>query len=379
MANVLISCDDHMDLGQLPADLWLTRLPAEFRDRAPRVEERDGQAVWMCDGKVWGSWGGKAPATGNDRPVKALYNSFDRAGIYDQSERRPANAKLRLADMDRDSVQAQIIFGPIFQISTDDPALRAACYRVYNDWLMEFCGAAPDRLLGVPMLPEHPDDAHAELLRLAKKGGVRQVTLMIAQIREPLDDPRWEKLWTALEETGIILSWHITVFGPNPKSRAAGKAASVFENTKFFMANFLEPFVDLFAWGILERHPKLKMVMAEAGTGWLPWLVQELDYRHWRLWEAQEFWADKGGKALETKPSELFKRQIWATFQEDYATMSLIPFFGEGHLLWASDYPHPDGVWPNSLKAIERQMSDLSPELRRKLTHDNAAALYGLN
>ncbi len=379
MANVLISCDDHMDLGQLPADLWLTRLPPEFRDRAPRVEERDGQAVWMCDGKVWGTWGGKPPATGNNRPVKALYNSFDRAGIYDQSERRPANAKLRLQDMDRDSVQAQIIFGPIFQISTDDPALRATCYRVYNDWLMEFCQEAPDRLIGVPILPENPDGAYEELQRLAKKGGVRQVTLMIAQIKEPLDDPRWEKLWTALEEAGIILSWHITVFGPNPKSRAAGKAASVFENTKFFMANFLEPFVDLFAWGILERHPKLKMVMAEAGTGWLPWLVQELDYRHWRLWEAQEFWADKGGKALETKPSELFKRQIWATFQEDYATMSLIPFFGEGHLLWASDYPHPDGVWPNSLKAVERQMKDLSPELRRKLTHDNAAALYGLN
>jgi predicted TIM-barrel fold metal-dependent hydrolase len=378
MANTLISCDDHMDLGQLPADLWLTRLPPELRDRAPRVEERDGQAVWICDGKVWGSWGGKKPATGNDRPVKALYNSFDRAGIYDQSERRPAVAELRLADMDRDGVQAQIIFGPIFQISTDDQALRVACYRVYNDWLMEFCRAAPDRLIGVPMLPESPDDAHAELLRLATKGGVRQVTLMIAQIKEPLDDPRWEKLWDALEETGIILSWHITVFGPNPKSRAAGKAASVFENTKFFMANFLEPFVDLFAWGILERHPKLKMVMAEAGTGWLPWLMQELDYRHWRLWEAKEFWADKGGAALETKPSELFKRQIWATFQEDYATMSLIPFFGEGHLLWASDYPHPDGVWPNSRSAVERQMSTLSPELRRKLTHDNAAGLYGL-
>jgi uncharacterized protein len=378
MANDLISCDDHMDLGQLPADLWTTRLPPELRDRAPVVEERDGQAVWVCDGKVWGTWGGKPPATGNQRPVKPLYNSFDRAGIYDQSARRPAVAELRLADMDRDGVQSQIIFGPIFQISTDDPVLRAACYRVYNDWLLDFCKAAPDRLIGVPMLPENPDGATEELLRLAGKGGVRQVTLMIANINPKLDDKAWEKLWTSLEETGIVLSWHITVFTPDPKSRAAGKAASIFENTKFFMVNFLEPFVDLFAWGILERHPKLKVVIAEGGTGWLPWLVQELDYRHWRLWEAKEFWADKGGAELETKPSELFKRQIWATFQEDAATMSLIPFFGEGHLLWASDYPHPDGVWPHSHAAIERQMQDLSPELRRKLTHDNAASLYGL-
>jgi uncharacterized protein len=374
----LISCDDHMDLGQLPPDLWTTRLPAELRDRAPHIEERDGQAVWVCDGMVWGSWVGKPLGNEQLARPKPIYNAFDRGGIIDQSARRPAIAELRLADMDRDGVQSQVIFGPIFQISTDDPVLRVACYRIYNDWLMEFCAAAPDRLIGVPMLPETPEGATEELLRLAAKGGVRQVTLMIAQIKPKLDDPAWEKLWTALEESGIILSWHITVFLPVPGSRAAGKAASVFENTKGFLNNFLEPFVDLFAWGILERHPKLKMVMAEAGTGWLPWLVQELDYRHWRLWEAKDFWADKGGLALETKPSELFKRQIYATFQEDHAAMSLIPFFGEGHLLWASDYPHPDSVWPNSRAAIERQMRDLSPEMRRKLTHDNAAALYGL-
>ena len=378
MTDKLISCDDHLDLGQLPADLWMTRLPASLRDRAPHIEERDGLAVWVCDGKVWGSWAGKQLGQEQLTRPKPLYNAFDRGGIIDQSARRPAVAELRLADMDRDGVQTQVIFGPIFQISTDDSALRVACYRVYNDWLMEFCAAAPNRLIGVPMLPETPDGSTEELLRLASKGGVRQVTLMIANIKPKLDDSAWEKLWTALEDTGIILSWHITVFVGKPGDRVAGKPASVFENTKFFMANFLESFVDLFACGILERHPKLRLVMAEAGTGWLPWLVEELDYRHWRLWEAKEFWADKGGIALETKPSELFKRQIYATFQEDHVAMSLIPFFGDGHLLWASDYPHPDSVWPNSRAAIERQMRNLSPEMRQKLTHDNAAHLYAL-
>ena len=139
MADKLISCDDHMDLGQLPADLWTERLSADLRDRAPHLEERDGQAVWICDGKVWGTWGGKPPLTGDQRAVKPLYNAFDRGGIFDQSERRPAVAELRLQDMDRDGVETQVIFGPIFQISTDDPVVRVACYRVYNDWLMEFC------------------------------------------------------------------------------------------------------------------------------------------------------------------------------------------------------------------------------------------------
>ena len=96
MPHKLISCDDHMDLGQLPADLWTTRLPANLRDRAPYIEERDGQAVWICDGKVWGTWGGKTPPTGEKRPVKPIYNAFDRGGLYDQSERRPAVAELRL-------------------------------------------------------------------------------------------------------------------------------------------------------------------------------------------------------------------------------------------------------------------------------------------
>lgn len=378
MPNDLISCDDHMDLGQLPADLWTTRLPAEFRDRAPHVEERDGQMMWICDGKVWGRWDGRAPPTGNARPVKPLYSALDRAGIHDNSARRPANAELRLADMDRDGVQTHIIFGPIFQISTDDPALRAACYRVFNDWLLEFCSAAPDRLVGVPMLPENPHGAVEELQRLVVKGGVRQVNLMIANVNPKLDDPAWEKLWSTLETTGVILAWHVTVFAGRPTDRSAGKAASVFDATKGFFGNFLEPFVDLFAWGILERHPKLRVVMAEAGTGWLPWLMQELDYRHWRLWEAKEFWAEKGGKELVTKPSELFRRQVYATFQEDYVALSLLPFFGEGHLLWASDYPHPDSVWPKSHETIERQMQSLTPQMRRALTHDNAAALYGL-
>jgi len=90
-----------MDLSQLPADLWTTRLPASLLDRAPHVEERDGQSVWVCDGKVWGRWDGKPPATGSVRPVKALYNAFDRAGIYDQGARPPAVQEVRLADMDR--------------------------------------------------------------------------------------------------------------------------------------------------------------------------------------------------------------------------------------------------------------------------------------
>jgi len=183
-----------------------------------------------------------------------------------------------------------------------------------------------------------------------------------------------------VEESGLILSFHVVVFlgggKPNP---GRGKPAGSLIHAKSFVEQFIDPFVDLFAWGILERHPKLKIVIAESGVGWLPWLIEELDYRHWRLWEAEEYWAQHGGIPLRMKPSELFKRQVYATFQESPTAMRLLEFYGPDNLLWASDYPHPDSVWPNSRAAIERQMGHLPIETVRKLTYDNAAKLYGLD
>ena len=191
MTDPLISCDDHLDLSQLPADLWITRLPSSLVDRAPHVEERDGRPFWVCEGKIWSGWFGKPPATGATRPIKPVYNALDRAGIHDQSALRPAVAELRLADMDREGVAAQVIFGPIFQLSTNDPMLRTACYRAFNDWLIDFCKTAPDRLIGVPMLPETPEGALAEFERVRAIGGVRQVNLLIANINPTLGDPAW--------------------------------------------------------------------------------------------------------------------------------------------------------------------------------------------
>ncbi|MEK9677757.1 MAG: amidohydrolase family protein [Rhodospirillaceae bacterium] len=94
----------------------------------------------------------------------------------------------------------------------------------------------------------------------------------------------WEPFWTAVEETGLILSFHVAVFSVPKDDPSFGTPVSTFVATKEFLSQFMGPFVDLFAWGILERHPKLRVLMAEAGLGWLPWVVQELDYRFDRLY-----------------------------------------------------------------------------------------------
>lgn len=378
MTSRPISCDDHLDLQYLPEDLWTSRVARQDHARAPHIEERDGRPVWVTEGQVWGRWAGRPRAAGVPKPAAPIITALDRAGIDDLSERRPAVAKLRLQDMDRDGVQAHVMFGPVTSIKVAEPEFRDECHRAYNDWLREFCAAAPDRLLGVPMLPEDPESATRELYRLAKQGVWRQANLQIANAKPRLHDPRWEPFWAAVEETGIVLSFHVTVFFGPANDPGAGKPAGQFTSTKAFIEQFLDPFVDLFAWGILERHPRMRIVLAEAGLGWLPWVLQDLDYRHWRLWEAKDYWDQLGGIPLREKPSELFKRQVYVTFQDDPVAMRLLEFYGEHNVLWASDYPHPDSVWPNSHQAIARQMAQLSPETRRKLTHDNAARLYGL-
>ena len=77
-------------------------------------------------------------------------------------------------------------------------------------------------------------------------------------------------------------------------------------------------------------------------------------------------------------PSEVFRRQVWVTYQQDRVGLELVDFFGEGHMMWASDYPHPDSTWPNSQAIVEKETAHLSPERKKAILRDNAAALYGL-
>ena len=377
----LVSCDDHLDLNMLPANVWTDRMAAKWGERAPHVEISDTGGMWIADGESWGFWSGTKNSFFGSGP-KPIHTAYDRGGIEDTTELRAGHPRLRLEDMDRDHVWAHLVFGPVTSIKTAEPGFMAACYAAYNDWLYEdFCSAAPDRLIGVAMLPPTPEAAQAELKRLAERGGVRQANLQIAMAEPRLEDPRWEPLFDLLEQSGIVLSFHVTVFPGVTKAfdKYKGSPGATFLHAKMFIEQFLDPFVDLFAWGILERHPKLKIVIAESGVGWVPWVVEELDYRYWRLIECEDFWADKGGIPHKMKPSEVFQRQVYGTFQQSPTAMRLTEFWGPENLLWASDYPHPDSIWPNSVRTIGETMGHMNPDDVRRIVGGNAAKLYGLD
>jgi len=121
------------------------------------------------------------------------------------------------------------------------------------------------------------------------------------------------------------------------------------------------------------------LVVAESGIGWIPFALERMDHEFGKYLEAREGWEARGGIPLTMQPSEYFRRQVWATFQDDPAGVGLLSMIGEDRVMWASDYPHPDSTWPNSQRVIAAQMAGLPEDTRRKLTRENARALYGLN
>ncbi len=377
MRHPVISCDDHLDMNQLPADLFETYLPEKFKDRAPRVEVKDGRACGCAKARI-GATGracrrnGPAPSRFSRRSIAAASRIPASAALPWPSCAWPTWIATKSMPMSSS--------GRSTSFNTPDQALTDACYAAYNSWLKDFCSANPQRLIGVALLPTNPESAVKELAHIVELGGFKQANLQIAVAEPRLEDPRWEPLFDLLEKSNIALSFHVTVFPGAVKAfdKYKGSPGATFLHVKMFVDQFLDPFVDLFAWGILERHPGLKVVIAESGIGWLPWVVEELDYRHFRLWEAEEFWNERGGIPHKMLPSELFKRQVYGTFQNNPTAVALKDFYGENNLLWASDYPHPDSVWPNSRKTIDEFTKGADPEFVRRITWDNAAKLYGI-
>lgn len=376
----LISVDDHIDLQYLPADLWTTRLPAHLRDRGPRVVDEENGYAWVCEDRRWGNWAG-GPVKG-PRPPRDFKTALEKGGVDEPGVLRPTIPELRLADMTRDGVEASFMFGPIQAFVCEDPELRVAIHRAYNDWLVELCSADPSRLFGVaalPGLPEDRDAAIAELRRLAAETEMKQVNFLVGQA-SGIYRPEWEPLWAAAEETGLVVSFHVGGGAPGASlaSRSGERPANVFAFSKAFITAFLDTFHGLLAEGVLDRHPGAKLLLAEVGLGWLPWLVHEMDYRYERLLDRRAYWEERGGIHLTMPPSEVWKRSIWVTFQDDPVGLAQIEFCNEDHLLWASDYPHPDSTFPDSRKIAEEQTAGLTAAQRRKILRDNALALYGL-
>ena len=161
----------------------------------------------------------------------------------------------------------------------------------------------------------------------------------------------------------------------NPKAREmatglTGRAA-LFTGVSSFQMGLIHIIAGMMGAGVFERHPHLRVSFGESGIGWIPYALDRMDF---------EF-EDRFRDLMKLKPSEYWQRQCKATFQYDVIGPKLIGtnnLMTVDTLMWGSDYPHTDGIWPESTKYINQQFEGLSAEDIQKITCDNAAKFYNL-
>jgi len=351
MSLKAMSADSHMDLIYLPPDTFTSRMASRWRDRAPQVVERDGRKMWVSGDAVLGPWGVYGPGVTGGRRGRILAE----AGFASGTQTRPSNAVERRQDQERDGVEAEIIYG-IIGISRGlfthsgiaDHETLAAVYRAYNDYIADFNRAQPGRFFGLGCLPNHDAGAAADEVRHCAELGLRGAVFVPWGSKLPVWHPEWEPLWAAGEDTGLVISFHVFEGG----AATVGYAVQGIQSLS----------------GVCERHPKLTLVLGESGIGWLPYMLERLDDTY------EERLADD--LKLKLPPSAYFKRQMYATFQKDFHGVRAMAEIAPDNVMWGSDYPHRDGTWPFSQKAIEEQFRGIAPAIQSKMLWDNVRRVY---
>ena len=376
----VISADGHCRLMHLPFDLWTKRLPRKLLEHGPRVVAGpDGTRQWVVEGRVWSGVGWAGVGRG---PV----NCYTRAGLPEEPEPgvfRAANATYRCEDMDRDGVDAELVNGPYEQIAAiRDPELRIACVRAVNDWARELYAESAGRFIMLLPLPcQTPEEAAAELLRVADFGLPTGVIFDWVNAPEPVLHQMWEPVWAAAAATGLPVNFHANPSGGSRQMGVGVTTATPCNQALMRVANFPmgamgELMSAVVFSGICDRHPGVRFVLEEAGVGWVPFLF-------WRFDREYDFGGPdsrvfKPDIELSEKPTEFVKRQLFFTFEvEEEGGFRRLPEIGLTNFLWASDFPGLDSPWPHS-KAMGHAPAEaaLGTEALHQLVFDNAVNLY---
>jgi predicted TIM-barrel fold metal-dependent hydrolase len=351
----IISADSHVNP---PTGFWREYLPAGLRDRAPVLETTPEGDFVLFEGKrtpflMLGSLAGKK------KEHFKLYGKIDETapGGYDP--------QARLKDLAVDGIDAEVLFGG-GPLTTQDPELELASYSAYNDWLADFCSAAPDRFLGMAYIPmEDVERASAETRRAIKKG-LRGVVIPAVAPATPYADPAWDPYWDLLVDLGVMAHMHL---GARPARWDSG--AGFLINHPLTKVAMAEPIAYFIHQNIFDRHPELKLVTVESGWGWAPYVMHYMD----NSWRNHRYWTES---KLQEPPSFYFRRNVVGTFQDDPTAVRERHTIGLENMMWFSDYPHAETTWPDSRAVIDRQMGGVPEDERHQMVAGNAVRLYHL-
>jgi predicted TIM-barrel fold metal-dependent hydrolase len=374
----LISSDSH---GQLGKDAYTSRMSrAKWGDRIPHVvevrEEKFDYPVerWIVNGEI---------QRGN---VCNCPTAMEARGYYPQRwEEVPLEVydpASRVKALDRDRVDAEVLFpnGPGGTFLYGDPGLERACVRAYNDALAEYRQVS-ERFIPLAVIPYlSPIDTIVAEVEHAVEAGHRGINILgdpsvSVKGLKSLSDPFWHPLWDACQQLHIGVHLHASaglagkLSLPQWKGYTRRQSHTVSTLRNFCTATQIIPFL-IFS-GVLEQFSRLNWVFAETGLGWVSSVLEACDHE----WERRHLWTE----GIATRPSELFRRQIYVDFWFETVGIELRDFIGVDNILWESDFPHITSTYPNSWTAVEQSLAGVPREHREKLLFRNAARLYNLN
>jgi predicted TIM-barrel fold metal-dependent hydrolase len=384
-----------------PADLWSSRAPASMKGRLPEQRTEDGLSAWYLDGEPWSGIGGNMIKVGRER-VRG-----DRVQPFSAVDPSAWDVKERLSLLDEMGIEAQILFpngvgfasNHIFAI--EDVAQRTAVLQIYNDFLLDVQDESDGRLFPQAMLPVWDMDLTLKEMHRMVERGVTGFTLSdkpeLLGLPE-LPEPYFTPMWDLANETGLVLNFHI---GAGMKREIKGAAnmrdaisrpaetgrdlADMYWQsfgpqrrlailaTQMYMSN-VRIIVNLCMSDLFDRYPNVKIMSAESGIGWIPFVMEALDYQFDEMvTDAEEL------KLQKRRPLEYFHDHIYVSFWfERVGPMKLMDDIGVDNILVETDVPHPTCLYPGAREHFAQVLADIPSDVRRKVLQDNAIDLYQL-
>jgi predicted TIM-barrel fold metal-dependent hydrolase len=382
--SFVVDADSHFSE---PEDFFTSVAPAKYKERVPHVEMIDEQRMWVFDGQPMGRYsaGGVIGRDGSkEEAQKALFeweHEMIHVGAYDP--------KVRLGVLDECGIDHQVIFpntiglgGQDIGLGTDE-ALRRVTLEIYNDQMAQMQKGSGNRLLPMPVMPAW--DVAACVREAERVAGLGMRGVNMTSDPQDLGAPdlasrEWDPFWEACASLKLPVHFHIgaSVTGmnfygkyfweshPDNVKLAIGGTLLFIGNSRVVTNTILS--------GVFDHYPELKMVSVESGIGWIPFILETLDY------EMAEN-APRELAQMSKLPSEYFRSNIYATFWfENHRNKlpDLIEAVGEDNILFETDFPHPTCMYPNPLETVETKMMTLSETARNKILGENARALYRL-
>ena len=368
-------------------DLWTKRAPAAYKDQILHVENIDGVRTWVVEGISVGKAGG-----GSTIDKAGIKHPFQESMVEWDFERAHIGAwdiDTRLEVLDTMGIQHQVLYpnalglGGQALADVKDPVLRNLCVEIFNDSRAEIQSRTNNRLLPMPILPSWDIDACVREAQRISDMGLRGVNMTSdpQDLGSPdLANRAWDPLWEACADLELPVHFHIgasltamNFFGQYFWESQHEYVKPAIGGAMLFIGNARVVINTIFA-GVFDRHPKLKMVSVESGIGWVPFILETMD------WELPEN-APAQAAELDRAPSEYFKTNWYATMWFETGRghlQELVDKVGEDNIMFETDFPHPTSLWPKPLEHVHDAMATLRPETRRKILAENGNKLYRL-